>query len=146
MPITVGVNSYVTLDEANEYLAYQLGKETWEILNESQKECYLITAARNIDSLLLNGSKADPKQAMAFPRFNDAEADIEPVKIAQILEALALSDKEKFKRRTLQEQGIKSISLGSSSESYSEKAVQPLLSQKALNLLRPWLCGGADTV
>lgn len=133
-------NSYVTLDEADEFLA---GETLWEGLEAAEKERNLLGATRHIDGLLLCGEKADSSQILAFPRKKDdaADMDMTPVFTAQMLEALSLSDRQISQRRRLQEQGVKAISIGSTSESYGYENSSGLLSKEAETLLRPWLFG-----
>lgn len=134
-------NSYVTLEEANEFLA---GETLWEGLEVAEKERNLLTATRHIDGLLLCGEKADSSQILAFPRKKDGAGDMDmtPIFTAQMLEALFLSDRQISQRRRLQEQGVKAISIGSTSESYDNENSFGLLSKEAEALLRPWLFGG----
>lgn len=69
--ITIGgtaYNSYSTLSEANIY--YQASSEfaTWESFSEKEKERGLISATRLLERQSWTGAKADPDQALAFPR------------------------------------------------------------------------------
>ena len=79
---------------------------------------------------------------MAFPR--NHEDTPEEIKMAQVLEALALADIQASLRRRLQEQGVTSINLGKASESY-DSANKPytgaLISVEAYKLMRPYLKG-----
>ncbi|GEM88178.1 DnaT-like ssDNA-binding protein [Meiothermus granaticius] len=68
MSLTVGQNSYVSLEEANTYLAARLGAEAWAAAAEAQREAALITAARAIDRLPIIGRPVMPNQPMQFPR------------------------------------------------------------------------------
>ena len=67
--IEININSYVTLDEANEYFATRLGSDYWGTLDDVQKEKALITATKKIDRLPFIGYKQDPNQPLQFPRF-----------------------------------------------------------------------------
>lgn len=67
--IEVNVNSYVSLEEANEYFATRLGAEFWETLDDTQKEKALITATKRIDRLPFVGYKQNLKQPLQFPRY-----------------------------------------------------------------------------
>ena len=148
--LTVGENTYVTAAEADEYLKGEIGAESWASLSPEQKERYLITAARRIDTLMLKGRKAVTSQVMAFPRvygYLPQPQSLVNIKYAQILEALALSDTQATSRRKLQEQGVKSISVGSASESYGDTAGGgQLLSPAASSLLRPYIAGSVSMV
>ena len=67
--IEININSYVTLDEANEYFASRLGSDYWDTLEDAQKEKALISATKKIDRLPFIGYKQDPYQPLQFPRF-----------------------------------------------------------------------------
>ena len=138
--LTVGENSYITLEEAEDCLDGAVGGEAWIDLEPVQKRRYLLAAAQNVDSLLFTGRKSDCNQPMAFPRA-PLETVPNAVKLAQALEALALSDAQAASRRKLQEQGVASISLGKASESYREPVGGQLASTQAKALLRPWIAG-----
>lgn len=64
-------NSYVTLSEAETYLAScpQYTLTLWDALSQAQKERSLIDAARLLDSLKLRGKRASIYQALEFPRW-----------------------------------------------------------------------------
>lgn len=138
--LTVGADSYITAEEADGILKGEPDEGRWKALSQEQKESYLKSAARNIEALPLRGRKHSVFQAMAFPRdMNRVIPDI--VKQAQAFEALALTDRQAVSRRTLQEQGVASISLGKASESYTGRTSTELLSSDAARLLRPYLLG-----
>lgn len=62
-------NSYVTEAEADAYFeAYTHFSATWLALTQQVKYARLISAARSLDRFRFVGWKADPEQAMAFPR------------------------------------------------------------------------------
>lgn len=144
--IEVGENSYITLEEANDYIAGAVDGESWELLKPTQQRRCLLTAASNIDQLLFVGRKKEPYQSMQFPR-NPFAGVPTSIKIAQALEALALSDPQAAKRRKLQEQGVSSINLGKASESYTDRPDNGgLVSAQAYAQLRPWIAGSVGIV
>ena len=61
-------NTYVTIEEADEYFNEKLGADFWADLDETSKEKALVTASRQIDIQPFLGRKADPEQEMSFPR------------------------------------------------------------------------------
>jgi hypothetical protein len=138
--ITVGENSYIDIEEANEYFAGRLHAEVWEQADESTKEKALKQATRQIDRQPLKGRKATDEQELAFPRYPDTELP-EAVKEACCEEALALLERGNSQRHKLQQEGVQSFSLGNMSETYAAGAGRGLLSQEAKELLRPWLIG-----
>ena len=141
MSITVGENSYIDIDGADEYCAGRLHAESWEQADDSTKEKALKQATREIDRQPLTGRKATDTQALAFPRYPDAEIP-EAVKEACCEVALALLERGNSQRRKLQQEGVQSFTLGNMSETYITGAGKGLLCQEAKELLRTWLLGG----
>lgn len=148
--LTVGTDTYITVNEADEILTgCHNGSllEQWLALSVEDKECYLRTATYRIDCLPVSGYKHNAKQTLQFPRGMSTEIPYK-VKLATAEEALSAIDTELLKRVSLQQQGVKSVSLGSASESYSDDNVSfacsnPLLSKTAYNYMRQFLVGSA---
>ena len=63
-------NSFVTLDEANNYFATVPDSSTWDDKTVDQKKRALISATRLIDSFVYYGDRCDDGQALKFPRNN----------------------------------------------------------------------------
>lgn len=143
--ITVGENSYIDIDGADEYFAGRLHAERWGETSDADKEKALKQATRAIDRQLLRGRKTNPEQELAFPRYPDTEVP-EAVKEACCEEALALLDRGDNQRRKLQAEGVVSMSIGSLSETYAIGSGEGLLSQEAKELLRPWLLGAVNII
>ena len=141
--ITVGENSYIDIDEANEYFSGRLHAESWSGADSETKEKALKQATRAIDRQLLKGRKTNPEQELAFPRYPDTEVP-EAVKEACCEEALTMLERGNSQRRKLQQEGVQSFALGNMSESYVAGAGKGLLSQEAKELLRPWLLGAVN--
>ena len=140
MSITVGENSYIDINGADEYFAGRLHAESWGETSDADKEKALKQATREIDRQPLTGRKATDTQALAFPRYPDAEIP-EAVKEACCEVALALLERGNSQRRKLQQEGVQSFTLGNMSETYAAGAGKGLLSQEAKELLKPWLLG-----
>ena len=140
MSITVGKNSYIDIEGANEYFENRLHAESWGQADDETKEKALWQATRSIDRMPLRGRKTDLHQPLAFPRYPDTELP-EAVKEACCEEALALLESGNSQRRKLQQEGVQSFTLGNMSETYIAGAGKGLLSQEAKELLRPWLIG-----
>ena len=138
--ITVGENSYIDIEEANEYFAGRLHAESWGQADDNTKEKALKQATREIDQQPLKGRKTETSQTLAFPRYPDSEVP-EAVKDACCEVALALLERGNSQRRKLQQEGVQSFSLGNMSETYAAGAGRGLLSQEAKELLKPWLLG-----
>jgi len=139
--ITVGENSYINIDGADEYFSGRLHAESWGQADDSTKEKALKQATKIIDRQRLNGRKTNPSQPLAFPRYPDAETP-QNVKEACCEEALAILESGNSQRRKLQQEGVQSFSLGNMSETYAPGAGKGILSQEAKELLQPWLLGG----
>lgn len=147
--LTVGTDSYVTIEEADEIVRLlsdspQL-KDEWFNLSDSDKECKLRNACYRIESMRLASHKHSISQELQFPRGTDSTVP-ERVKQAQVLEAMQSLDTAAAKRRELQEQGVKSVSIGNTSESYSDSgstSYGTLTSREAYTLLKPYLLGSA---
>ena len=137
------MQSYCTIEEANEYFSGRLHAESWEQADDSTKEKALQQATRAIDRQLLRGRKTNPEQGLAFPRYPDTEIP-EAVKEACCEEALALLERGNSQRRKLQQEGVQSFTLGNMSETYAPGGGRGLLSQEAKELLRPWLLGAVN--
>ena len=135
------MQSYCTIEYADEYCQNRLHAEVWEQADESAKEKALRQATRAIDRQPLRGRKTNPEQELAFPRHPDTEVP-EAVKEACCEEALAMLERGNGQRRKLQQEGVQSFALGNMSETYVAGAGKGLLSQEAKELLRPWLLGG----
>ena len=137
------MQSYCTIEYADEYFRNRLHAESWGQADESTKEKALKQATRAIDRQLLRGRKTNPEQELAFPRYPDTEVP-EAVKEACCEEALALLERGNSQRRKLQQEGVQSFTLGNMSETYAPGAGRGLLSQEAKELLRPWLLGAVN--
>lgn len=92
----LGINSYVSLEEANTYFNARLNNGHWLSLDEPKKQASLIQATQIIDSKNYNGQKTLPNQPLRFPRKNiiyDGEylkSDEIPLKIKQATCELAI--------------------------------------------------------
>lgn len=164
--LIVGTNSYVTLEEAEQYIAdYYLTTDNlriqWNSLPTEDKQTALRKSARLIDALPLVGRKATNTQTMAFPRIRrgpmclGAEAGAIPqeVKDSQVEQTLfsldSVAANQVATRAALQRQGVSSFTLGDLSESYGGNTlasytsyVTSSCSNKVLVLLSDWLSGG----
>lgn len=133
MILTVGTNSYVTLEEADSLItdtkrAYHPLRVAWTALDSNEKSQLLSRSAKELDTLNFIGRKFNFTQRMAFPRIRsgatpfilshnplyvmhneDASQIPEVVKQAQVENALALLQ-ERIKKSSnltfLQELGV----------------------------------------
>lgn len=99
MTITVGTDTYVTVEEADAYYAQSLDFDTWDALDTTQKERALVTATRTLDRQVWQGTKTDPLQDLQWPKTNVVDRDgnvldplivPEDIKTAEIVLALML--------------------------------------------------------
>lgn len=83
MSATVGVNSYVTVEEATTYYAARYGFDAWAA--STFKDAALVSAAQVLDNYATwFGDKTDYAQPLQFPRVGIDHADVpEEVKDAQ---------------------------------------------------------------
>lgn len=137
------MQSYCTIEYADEYFKNRLHAERWGETSDADKEKALRQATKEIDRQLLKGRKATDAQELAFPRYPDTEVP-EAVKEACCEIALALLERGNSQRHKLQQEGVQSFSLGNMSETYTPGAGRGLLSQEAKDLLRPWLLGSVN--
>lgn len=114
MTITVGIDTYCTLAEADEYFNSTLKASAWAALSENEKEICLKMACRKMENLDFTGKKLHKTQSLQFPRNYGMPEDI---KNAQAELALWLYQNQNNKIAQAQAMGIKSLSLGN--ESYS---------------------------
>ena len=73
MTITVGTDTYVTIAEADEYIANfyistDAQRVAWDALSDGDKEIYLRNATRSIERLFFIGRKYADSQVLSFPR------------------------------------------------------------------------------
>ncbi|SMB97783.1 hypothetical protein SAMN00808754_1944 [Thermanaeromonas toyohensis ToBE] len=151
MALQVGVNSYVTVSEADAYFTERIYADEWQAANTPTKEKALIQACKRINRLAFKGVKADEAQLLAFPRimpvfnrvgvigFTEGAMVPQEVKDAQCEEALALLKYGNSARTKAQEQNVVRVNFGEVSEEY--RASLKLLSKEALELLKPYLAG-----
>jgi|Deesub1362A_J573_1020465.scaffolds.fasta_scaffold01257_11 hypothetical protein len=139
-------NSYVTVTEADTYLANHLEGETWNSKSTAEKERLLITATRQIDSLRIKDEHLpyDDNQALKFPRSYDTDDDGNPeipqaVKDAVCEQAVFLLTSGTG-RSKLQQAGVSDMRLGDMSESYvSLPDYRKVLSPEAARLIAPYI-------
>lgn len=73
--LIVGSNTYVTLDEANEYIRTHFTTSSnervvWDNTSDEDKIVYLVNSAESMNGLKYKGRKKIPGQPLAFPREN----------------------------------------------------------------------------
>jgi len=144
MTITVGENSYVTIQEADDYFADKYGYDKWS--TEPNKEGALISAAQQLDiRCTWFDSPVAADQAMAFPRTPGANPTPQNIKDAQCEIAYRIVDTGSTQTNSgdpLTELKAGSVTLKFKASSSSN----PLINDLTSNLLSPYgLCSGGST-
>lgn len=161
MALLLGINCYVTLIEAEEYLATRIDTTAWDTAVPIDKEKALVTATNLLDDKPYVGQIAAMTQKLAWPRINafyfDPKAGVSlsvdgviPVRLKQatIEQALHLLLNEKLlddTQQTFEKIKVGPIEISDSALDYKAPAVihsivdsliKPLLSVKSTN--RTW--------
>ena len=173
MGLTMGVDTYVTIEEsdvyiAEHYLSTDEQRKAWEAAGDD-KEIALRRACAALDSLTFRGVKFAFPQPLAFPRYfgeNYAmidgvlyapEVDRYPelravpqaIKAAQIEEALEMvSPTVATENKDIRNNPVQSYSIGHLSETFETASVgslqSVLASVRAQALIRPYTGGGYE--
>lgn len=162
--LEVGVNSYVTVAEADDYLSLRHGADAWWAAHEDAKAQALVTATRRIGMQLLLGRKETADQSLAFPRqiwsggrWVTVEAGWMDVLAAACEEALAIVGQSGWERQRerMAQAGVTEVSVGEGGarEFMAEQAVMDkvrggagLQSPEARQLLEPYMARGGRIV
>lgn len=140
MTIEVGVNSYVTVDEATAYFASRFGYYKWPA--ETEKEAALISAAQILDvRCAWYGQKIDIEQKLAFPRTG---ANPTPSQIKDAQCEIAYEIVETGSTKTDGGDALSKLKAGSVELSFKATAgASPIISELTSSLLSPYgLCSG----
>ena len=160
--IKINENSYVTVEEADEYFETRLGADSWTEIDEQQKEKALITATKKIDRLPFIGYKKSPSQPLQFPRMYYNSCSACGLQIADISQQLkdavyeeALTTLQFIENNSQEvyngavESSYQSLKLGDASITYGSKSSTStsnsgLLSKNAGDLLQGLIKVGFD--
>jgi hypothetical protein len=168
MALTVGTDSYISLTDADTYLAsIYLSTDTkftvWTALSDTNCDALMRRACQIIDRQPLVGVKVLSTQTLQFPRqiYSDWVTPYEytlryhdlytqtsvptNVKYAQCEIAISLASNDNA-RMDLQAQGVKSYTIGKLSETFGGRITNRIPSAAAVELLRPYLMGAASIV
>lgn len=115
---SVTANSYVTIQEADDYFALRAYADWWDTLVSKDK--FLVTASQQLDWFLSwKGSKTYSDQAMGWPRTgviiaeNEFPDNIIPVEVKKAVYELALSSKEIDRSGDQELDGLSEVRAGS---------------------------------
>lgn len=151
MPFTVGIDSYVTVAEANGYveelyLVNDAAREEWAQRSQLDKEVLLRRATEAIERLPFSGKKAALTQTLSFPRY-PSSAVPDGIKRAQVEEAVALSNpvyaEAMEETNELRARGVFKYRIGKLSEQFGKGTPLPVC-PRAYNLLWRYMSGGYD--
>ena len=152
---------YVTLQQANEYvtshfISTDALRVAWVALADSDKVVLLQRSFDSIEMLPYRGCKTEYDQTTAFPRYPDSEVPAS-VQAAQVENAIVLTDTDAAEDashyRKLWQWGVQSYQIGNLSEKISSgawgsatgvAAASGIVSDKAIQLLLPYMRGGYD--
>jgi len=146
MTITVGTDTYVTVVEADAYLAVRYGYETWALLDEPTKEKSLVSAAQQLDLLCVwYGDACEDDQVLAFPRTADCPDTPIAIKNAQCEIAYAINNAGS----TSTDGGdpLTELKAGSVTLKFDAgSTANPIVSDLTRDMLKPYgLCSGGST-
>lgn len=161
--LTVGKDSYVTLEEACAYVESMHGQEEGTSFRaNTDAEALLRQGCALLESLNFKGRKVSSKQELSFPRYSPPAKPLDEVpnaiKNAQVEIALAFADKKTLEQHKFYEQlkayGIKSYSMGSLSESFGSSgaalscatSLADIPSMYARQLLQRYLVKGVSII
>lgn len=156
--LIIGEDTYVTLDEANQYIKnYYLSSDPlrvqWESTADTDKEILLRKSFSQINELPFTGKPTNAKQSLPFPRgCKFTEQDWQKVKYAQTEQAVGVLDtvavQEYENRLKLRRAGVLQYTIGDLSEKFQtglpseSNATYFGLNEKAYKYLKDWLQGG----
>lgn len=148
--LTVGTDSYITLEEANAYIEAQYRatselRALWNAITDSDKESYLKQSLQEIDRMQLMGLKYRREQLLQFPRNGWEVPQI--IKDAQAENALGILHYELMDRKRKQMNAVNGLGFIKSVKPQEVmQAEQPvtnprklLTSEKATKLIKGWL-------
>lgn len=169
--LTVGTNTYISLEDAAKYFNERLHSDAWTAATDDNKARALIMATRHIDRLALVGRKKVSSQDLQFPRcyptticslaeyignLPEPSADgwacdigipqiVKDACCEQALFLLGLSDYERYRNKQ-NVLGIVGGSVGNANEYAGQSQAQTnrrstILCPEARELLRPYLSG-----
>lgn len=122
MELIVGTNSYMTLEEANNFIATRFVssdpvRKFWEQLSEEDKVVIIITTTERYDtnSMLYRGNKVMITQPLQFPRIDTYKQIVEcpdRVKVGLLLQGIRDTASLNSEIEQMREMGIHSFSDG----------------------------------
>lgn len=153
--LKVNENTYITVAEADELIALHLEKNNglrsfWEILEETEKETYLVRAVEEMETLMVSGRKTMRMQQLSFPRYPSLTVPND-IKLAQAYNALGMlnndiKDAVNANKQLYARYGVvlgeNNPSNGAISNDTTTGSRFTLASNKALKIVKKYACGG----
>lgn len=152
MMLTVGVNSYMSLEEANTIIENELLDSDeeytlWNSLSDKNKEKLIVRGTRTVDVIPFKGVKYNISKVgeLQWPRLinNELIECPDEVKIALIRQVLRDYKNSSKQETKLQEMGVKSYSINKASISFGDKNSTKLdngiYNDIYFELLRKWV-------
>ena len=128
MILEVGVNSYLTVEEADILVSNNLDDDSedsleWNKLSTDSKEKLLIKGTRLVDKLPYLGVKYNPSSKLNWPRIinlnkKECPDDVKLGLICQMIKSRRNSNKQELK---LQELGVKDYKIKNASITFADK-------------------------
>lgn len=128
MILEVGVNSYLTVEEADILVSNNLDDDSedrleWNKLSTDSKEKLLIKGTRLVDKLPYLGVKYNPSSKLNWPRIinlnkKECPDDVKLGLICQMIKSRRNSSKQELK---LQELGVKDYKIKNASITFADK-------------------------
>jgi hypothetical protein len=137
-PGAADANSYLTVEEADEYFEYHLYATTWTAASETTKESALVMASRLIDAMFVwVGLATTSTQSLTWPRTGMLSRNMYPIedtvipaelKAATAEYAVSLMTTNSVAPNEAFAQGVKEIKAGSVGIVFKDEAppVQPI--------------------
>lgn len=160
--LTVGVNTYITRDNATSYLEGSLDFPLWEALSNTSKDQALVMAARMIERQTWLGTKTSDDQALSFPRVGLVDKEGNALSEVQVPQevidgqcelALALAKDSSIVESKNSGSNVRKVQAGSASVEYfrpqsggrfptiAQELLSLFLSSSASGLLEPYASG-----
>lgn len=145
MDLIVGVNSYISLDDANNYvkqlrMSTDKGRKKWEQLSDEDKAVLINKYTIEVDNLPYFGKRVSTEQSLGFPRIISGRYIECPYQVRICIVELSLLELE-YDSTDANEHvklGIETYKIKDASVTYREDAGN-ILSGKVMDAKRKWL-------
>ena len=146
MDLIVGVNSYISLDDANNYvkqlrMSTDKGRKKWEQLSDEDKAVLINKYTIEVDNLPYFGKRVSTEQSLGFPRIISGRYLECPYQVRICIVEMSLLELEydSTDSSELIKQGIKSFTDGGGGKVEHFEHALHLLDTKVADAKRKWL-------